>query len=106
MIRIVKEMKAGSIVFFRPYSYRAMRQVIDADPAFRVLVDLEDWIRLPGLASLLRKNAPMALTEQRPSKLDSGTPGRGKIVGVYHICKRARGRRYVRESEPCHRDGF
>jgi glycerophosphoryl diester phosphodiesterase len=61
VIRVVKEMKAGSMVFFRPYSYRAMRQVIDADPAFRVLVDLEDWIQLPGLAPAIRKEAPAAV---------------------------------------------
>jgi glycerophosphoryl diester phosphodiesterase len=60
VIHVVMEMKAASIVFFRPYSYRAMRQVIDADPAFRVLVDLEDWIRLPGLAPLIRKSVPAA----------------------------------------------
>jgi glycerophosphoryl diester phosphodiesterase len=61
VIRVVKEMKAGPMVFFRPYSYRAMRQVIDADAAFRVLVDLEDWIQLPGLAPVIRKDAPAAV---------------------------------------------
>lgn len=80
-IRVVQEMKAGSIVFFRPYSYRAMRQVIDADPAFRVLVDLEDWIQLPGLAPLIRKNVPAASLS---SGLQNWTPellSEAKLLG-------------------------
>src|SRR5262245_50044274 len=29
VISVIKEVKAGAMVFFRPYSYRAMRQVVD-----------------------------------------------------------------------------
>ncbi len=63
-----------------------------------------DSVARPGAPD--PKESAGCVTEQRPSKLDSGTPGAGKIVGFYDVCKRAGRRRYVREPEPCHRDGF
>jgi len=58
--RLVREMNAGSFVYFRPYSYTALRQILDIDPRFRVLVDLEDWMGLPEVFGVLHKAVPTA----------------------------------------------
>jgi hypothetical protein len=39
---------------------RAMRSIIQTDPTFPVLFDLEDWIQLPGILATLRRAYPMA----------------------------------------------
>jgi hypothetical protein len=64
-------MNAGNMVYFRPYSYRALRQVVDADRGYRVLVDLEDWIRFPGLLPAIRKAVP---TGSLSSGIQNWTP--------------------------------
>jgi glycerophosphoryl diester phosphodiesterase len=60
VVRLVKEMNAGSMVYFRPYSYRAMRAILEADATFAVLLDLEDWIQLPGILPVLHRIYPTA----------------------------------------------
>jgi hypothetical protein len=59
-----------------------MRQVIDAEPEFRVLFDLEDWITIPGLVPLIRKNLP---TASLSSGLQNWTPellAEAKSLGI------------------------
>src|SRR5262245_47593699 len=60
VVHLVKQLNAGSTVYFRPYSHRAMRSIIETDPALRVLFDLEDWIQFPGLLPILRRTYPTA----------------------------------------------
>lgn len=71
VIRLVKEFRAGERVYFRPYSHAALKKIVDADPRFRVLLDLEDWIQLTGLPALLRRSFPTAALS---SGLQNWTP--------------------------------
>jgi hypothetical protein len=48
------------MVFYRPYSYRALRQILGEAPGSRVLVDFGDWAQAPGLAEMLRRDIPTA----------------------------------------------
>jgi len=60
VVRLVRQLNAGSVVYFRPYSHRAMRSIVETDPSLRVLFDLEDWIQFPGLLNILRRSYPTA----------------------------------------------
>ena len=60
VVRLVRQLNAGSMVYFRPYSHRAMRSILETDPSLRVLFDLEDWIQFPGLLPILRRTYPTA----------------------------------------------
>ena len=60
VVRLVEQLKAREMVFYRPYSYRALRQILAEAPGSRVLVDLGDWAQAPGLAEMLRRDIPTA----------------------------------------------
>ena len=60
VVRLVERLKAREMVFYRPYSYRALRQILAEAPGSRVLVDLGDWAQAPGLAEMLRRDIPTA----------------------------------------------
>jgi glycerophosphoryl diester phosphodiesterase len=60
VVRLIQEAGAGGIVYFRPYSFTALQRVVSADPAFRVLVDLNDWMQIPGLFDAIRQALPTA----------------------------------------------
>ena len=60
VVRLVRQLNAGSVVYFRPYSHRAMRSILGTDSSLRVLFNLEDWIQFPGLLPILRRTDPTA----------------------------------------------
>jgi len=60
VVRLVERLEARSMVFYRPYSYTALRQILAEAPASRVLVDLGDWLQAPGQLDLLRRTLPTA----------------------------------------------
>jgi glycerophosphoryl diester phosphodiesterase len=60
VVRLVEQLKAREMVFYRPYSYRALRQILAEAPGSRVLVDLGDWAQAPGLAEMLHRDIPTA----------------------------------------------
>jgi glycerophosphoryl diester phosphodiesterase len=60
VVRLVEQLKAREMVFYRPYSYGALRQILAEAPGSRVLVDLGDWAQAPGLAEMLRRELPTA----------------------------------------------
>jgi glycerophosphoryl diester phosphodiesterase len=60
VVQLVRQLNVGSMVYFRPYSHRAMRSIVETDPTLRVLFDLEDWIQFPGILPILRRTYPTA----------------------------------------------
>ena len=60
VIKVVLETDAKSYVYFRPYYYQGLKRITAADSAFRVLVDLEDWLQVPGILPVLRRAIPTA----------------------------------------------
>jgi glycerophosphoryl diester phosphodiesterase len=58
LVNLVREMDAKSYVYFRPYYFETLKRVTTADPTLRVLVDLEDWMQVPGILPVLRKDIP------------------------------------------------
>src|SRR5262245_59434685 len=58
VVRLIERLGARASVFYRPYSYRALRQILAEAPESRVLVDLGDWARAPGLAEMLQRDVP------------------------------------------------
>jgi hypothetical protein len=60
VVRAVEKLAARSLVFYRPYSYTALRQILAESPSSRVLVDLGDWAQAPWLLEGLRRQFPTA----------------------------------------------
>jgi glycerophosphoryl diester phosphodiesterase len=59
VVNVVREMNAKSYAYFRPYSFEALKRITAMDPTYRVLIDLEDWMQLPGIFPVLHKAFPM-----------------------------------------------
>jgi glycerophosphoryl diester phosphodiesterase len=55
VVRVVEASKARSFVFYRPYSYTAVRQILAESPSSRLLIDLGDWAQAPALLETLRR---------------------------------------------------
>jgi glycerophosphoryl diester phosphodiesterase len=60
VVRLVERLGARSIVYYRPYSHTALRQILAESPESRVLVDLGDWVQAAGLLATLRRTFPTA----------------------------------------------
>ena len=60
VVRAVEELKARSFVFYRPYSYAAVRQILAESPSSRLLIDLGDWAQAPSFLAVLRREFPTA----------------------------------------------
>jgi glycerophosphoryl diester phosphodiesterase len=60
VVRAVEELKARSFVFYRPYSYAAVRQILAESPSSRLLIDLGDWAQAPPFLQMLRREFPTA----------------------------------------------
>jgi glycerophosphoryl diester phosphodiesterase len=60
VVRLIEELGARPLVFYRPYSHLAVSQILAASPQSRLLVDLGDWLRAPGLIETLRHAFPTA----------------------------------------------
>jgi glycerophosphoryl diester phosphodiesterase len=58
VLRMVAEENASGFVYFRPYSYTALRKIVAADRNNRVLFDLDDWMQMPELFRTVRLNVP------------------------------------------------
>lgn len=58
VVNVVREMDAKSYVYFRPYYFEALKRITGVDPTFRVLIDLDDWMRVPGILPVLHKAVP------------------------------------------------
>ncbi len=54
----VSELGAQQMVYFRPYTFRALKEIISHDPRSRVLVDLGDWVQAPGVMEMLKREFP------------------------------------------------
>jgi glycerophosphoryl diester phosphodiesterase len=59
-VELVGRLAAGDTVVFRPYSYEATDTIRTMDPTLDLLVDLEDWLRLPGVLALIQQQFPTA----------------------------------------------
>jgi glycerophosphoryl diester phosphodiesterase len=60
VVRLVERLGARSIVYYRPYSHTALRQILAESPESRVLIDLGDWVQAAGLLATLRRTFPTA----------------------------------------------
>jgi glycerophosphoryl diester phosphodiesterase len=58
VLRIVAQENASAFVYFRPYSYTAVRKIIAADRNHKILFDVDDWMQLPGILPTVRPNIP------------------------------------------------
>jgi len=58
VIRMVAQLNASDFVYFRPYSYTALRKIVGADRNNKVLFDLDDWMQMPELLQTVRLNFP------------------------------------------------
>jgi hypothetical protein len=47
-------------VYYRPYSYYAVRRILAESPSSRLLVDLGDWAQAKGFVETLRRELPTA----------------------------------------------
>src|SRR4029453_582640 len=56
--RMVAQFNASAFVYFRPYSYTALRKIVEADRSNKVLFDLDDWMQMPELLQTVRLNFP------------------------------------------------
>jgi glycerophosphoryl diester phosphodiesterase len=60
VVAAVEKLEARSIVFYRPYTYTALQQILAASPSSRVLVDLGDWAQAPAFLAAVRGSFPTA----------------------------------------------
>jgi glycerophosphoryl diester phosphodiesterase len=60
VVRAVEKLEARSLVFYRPYTYTALRQILAESPSSRVLVDLGDWAQAPAFLAAVRGSFPTA----------------------------------------------
>jgi len=60
VVRAVEKLEARSIVFYRPYTYTALQQILAESPSSRVLVDLGDWAQAPAFLAAVRGSFPTA----------------------------------------------
>jgi glycerophosphoryl diester phosphodiesterase len=60
VVRAVEALKARSFVFYRPYSYTAIRQILSESPSSRLLIDLGDWAQATPFLEVLRRQFPTA----------------------------------------------
>jgi glycerophosphoryl diester phosphodiesterase len=60
VVRAVEGLKARSFVFYRPYSYTAIRQILSESPSSRLLIDLGDWAQATPFLEVLRRQFPTA----------------------------------------------
>jgi glycerophosphoryl diester phosphodiesterase len=60
VVRAVEKLEARSLVFYRPYTYTALRQILSESPSSRVLVDLGDWAQAPAFLAAVRGSFPTA----------------------------------------------
>ena len=58
VLRMVAQENASAFVYFRPYSYTALRTIVAADRNNKVLFDLDDWMQMPDLLRTARLNLP------------------------------------------------
>lgn len=58
VVRQIEQLGARSLVVYRPYTYRALRQILSQTPPARVLIDLGDWVQAPRLIGTLRRELP------------------------------------------------
>jgi glycerophosphoryl diester phosphodiesterase len=58
VLRMVARENASGFVYFRPYSYTALRTIVAADRNNKVLFDLDDWMQMPELLRTVRVNFP------------------------------------------------
>jgi glycerophosphoryl diester phosphodiesterase len=58
VLRMVAQENASAFVYLRPYSYTALRKIAAADPNYKVLFDLDDWMQMPELLRTVRLNLP------------------------------------------------
>jgi glycerophosphoryl diester phosphodiesterase len=82
VVRLVEQLGARANVFYRPYSYRALRQILTAAPESRVLVDLGDWARAPGLAEMLRRDVPTGALSADWAHWDAAAVAEARRRGV------------------------
>ena len=68
VVRVVEQLGARSMVFYRPYTYVALQQILAETPQARVLIDLGDWVQAGGLVEALRREVPTgALSSDWPN---------------------------------------
>ena len=58
VVRVIEQLGARSMVVYRPYTYRALHEILAETPRARVLVDPGDWVQAPGLLEMLRRDFP------------------------------------------------
>jgi glycerophosphoryl diester phosphodiesterase len=58
VVRLIEQLGARSMVFYRPYTYVALQQILAEAPSSRVLLDLGDWLQAPWLLERLRHHFP------------------------------------------------
>ncbi len=58
VIRVIEQLGARAMVFYRPYSYVALRQILAEAPSSRVLIDPGDWVQAPPMLEMLRRDFP------------------------------------------------
>ncbi len=82
VINLIRKADAKSYVYFRPYYYQTLKRITTADAAFRVLVDLEDWLEVPGILPVLHKAIPTAAFSGALRNWDSGMVTEARRLGV------------------------
>jgi glycerophosphoryl diester phosphodiesterase len=60
VVRAVEALDARGLVFYRPYTYTALKQILTESPSSRVLVDLGDWTQAPSFLAAVRGSFPTA----------------------------------------------
>ena len=92
VVRLVEKLGARSIVYYRPYSHTALRQILSESPESRVLIDLGDWVQSADLLATLRRAYPTAAISSdwrnwEPSAVAEarrlGLPTFVNVLGVY-----------------------
>jgi glycerophosphoryl diester phosphodiesterase len=58
VVRVIEQLGARSMVFYRPYTYVALQQILAEVPSSRVLIDPGDWVQAPHLLEMLRRDFP------------------------------------------------
>lgn len=82
VVRLVERLGARTMVFYRPYSHGALRQILAEAPLSRVLIDLGDWVQAPGLLATLRHAFPTGAVSSDWRNWDPRTVAEARSLGA------------------------
>jgi glycerophosphoryl diester phosphodiesterase len=82
VVRLVERLGARPIVYYRPYSHTALRQILAESPESRVLIDLGDWVQAPVVLAALRRAFPTAAISSDWRNWDPAAVAEARRLGL------------------------